>query len=72
VAGHFGETARSVAAELLVAGRVTILATDAHNASHRPPELKPGVRAAAELIGNRRAAELVTRNPWQLAKGHFE
>jgi protein-tyrosine phosphatase len=71
VAGKFGETARSVATELLTEGQVTILATDAHNTSHRPPELKPGVRAAAELIGDQRAAELVTQNPWQLAEVHF-
>lgn len=71
VAGHFGEAARAVAAELLSEGWVTILATDAHNLSHRPPELKPGVRAAAELIGNRQATQLVTENPWRLAEVHF-
>jgi protein-tyrosine phosphatase len=71
VAGQFGETARGIAADLLTEGHVTILATDAHNLTHRPPELKPGVRAAAELIGDQRAAELVTQNPWRLAEVHF-
>lgn len=72
VAGGFGETARSVAAELLTEGHVSILATDAHNTSHRPPQLRAGVQAAAELIGDQQAATLVTHNPWQLAQGHFE
>ncbi len=71
VAGSFGETAQTVAAELLRDGQVTILATDAHNSTHRPPLLRPGVQAAAELIGDQQAAALVTHNPWQLAQVHF-
>lgn len=71
VSGGFGETARSIAEELLLEGCVTILATDAHNTDHRPPQLRPGVKAAAALIGDAPAANLVTRNPWKLAQGHF-
>lgn len=71
VAGHFGETAREVALELLQEDKVTILATDAHNTRHRPPQLKEGVRAAAAVTGEKKAAELVTLNPWTLAQVHF-
>ncbi|GGC06632.1 exopolysaccharide biosynthesis protein [Marinobacterium zhoushanense] len=71
VAGGFGESAQQLAYQLLVDGRVTILATDAHNTEHRPPRLREGVQAAAALIGDKKAAELVTRNPWSIAQGHF-
>ena len=71
VAGHFGETAQDIAIVLLQENTVTIVATDAHNSRHRPPRLKEGVRAAADVIGEKKAAELVTINPWTLAQVHF-
>ncbi len=71
VAGRFGEQARSVAHELLQEGKVTILASDAHNRSHRPPLLREAVHMAAQLIGDKEAAALVTTTPWAIAGGHF-
>ncbi|PSL15778.1 protein-tyrosine phosphatase [Marinobacterium halophilum] len=71
VTGGFGETARALASELLTEGKVTVLASDAHNSTHRPPLLRESVHAAAQLLGERRAAELVTTHPWKLAQVHF-
>lgn len=39
-AGTFGETARRAAQAMLDAGLVHVLATDAHDPSHRPPDLR--------------------------------
>lgn len=71
VAGRFGQSCQEVSEELLKDGKVTILATDAHNVEHRPPCLKEGVKAAAALIGDKAAAQLVTTNPWSIAQVNF-
>lgn len=72
VAGHFGPAAAAVAHDLLVEGRVTVLASDAHNLAYRPPILSEGVRHAARLIGETRAEALVCERPWQIAQVHFQ
>jgi protein-tyrosine phosphatase len=72
VSGDFGSQAQAIAHELLEAGAVTILATDAHNTEHRPPVLRPGVHAAAKIVGNQKAAELVQANPRKIAACHFQ
>ncbi len=61
--GQFGAKARSLAEALLLADRVTLLATDAHNLAYRPPNLSSGVAAAARLIGEAAARRLVEENP---------
>ncbi|GAA0789214.1 tyrosine-protein phosphatase [Marinobacterium sediminicola] len=71
VAGRFGESAQSIAHQLLAEDKVFILATDAHNSSHRPPVLREGLQAAAAIVGDRQAAALVTTNPWSIAEVHF-
>ncbi|KEA64211.1 Manganese-dependent protein-tyrosine phosphatase [Marinobacterium lacunae] len=71
VAGRFGEAAEALAHQLLAEDRVTVLATDAHNVEHRPPILREGVKVAAQLLGDKKAAELVTTNPWSIAQVHF-
>lgn len=71
VAGRFGTQCREVAEELLQSGKVTILATDAHNIEHRPPELREGVEAAAAVVGDKAAAAMVTSTPWSIAQVHF-
>lgn len=72
VAGHFGEQVNSVAIKLLERGWVNILASDAHNVKHRPPELESGRKAAAEIIGPERANDLVWKEPWSFVSGMFE
>jgi len=71
VAGLFGEPALETAQALLEKGCVTILASDAHNAQHRPPQLAHGRDAAAEIVGPEMAEEMVTGRPWGLVEGQF-
>ncbi len=47
VAGRFGIQVQQRAIEMLEANWVTILASDAHNRNHRPPEMESGRRMAA-------------------------
>ena len=70
VEGRFGEHARECAIELLKRGWVTVLASDAHNLEHRPPELEPGRRAAAKIVGEEQSWKLVREAPLSiLGKG---
>ncbi|MNQ69606.1 Tyrosine-protein phosphatase YwqE [compost metagenome] len=71
VAGHFGEAAQDIAHSLLEQGLVTILASDAHNAQHRPPRLTEGMEHAARIVGDTQAERLVKDTPWLIAQSHF-
>ena len=71
VAGLFGEPAFETARILLERGCVTILASDAHNAEHRPPQLDHGRDTAAEIVGMEIAHAMVTTRPAELVKGQF-
>ncbi|MDO6462388.1 hypothetical protein Q4485_16885 [Granulosicoccaceae sp. 1_MG-2023] len=71
VSGSFGHQAYMVAAGLLEQGAVEILASDAHNTRHRPPELFPGMESAADIIGREEALKLVLDNPMRLAWSQF-
>ena len=71
VAGHFGPAAAGIAHELLEQDLVTILASDAHNLQHRPPNLSEGLQHAARLIGDSKAEALVRHTPWAIAQCHF-
>jgi len=70
--GRFGQRAQALAEELVVAGQVTILATDAHNLLHRPPLLREGFEAAARLLGDAAAEQLVAEHPRRLTARLFE
>ena len=63
VEGRFGEQARERALDLLARGWVSVLASDAHNLEHRPPELEPGRKAAAQIIGEAESWKLVRDTP---------
>jgi protein-tyrosine phosphatase len=63
VAGNFGEPSRQRAVQLLERGWVSVLASDAHNLEHRPPELEPGRRAAAAVVGEEASWKLVRDTP---------
>ena len=71
VAGDFGEVSRLTAEQLLKDNFVTILASDAHNLKHRPPELEPGRRAAESIVGESASWDLVKTNPEEIAAIHF-
>lgn len=60
VTGAFGEPAAKCAAQLIDAGAVTVLATDAHNMAHRPPLLREAREAVLARWGEE-AAERLTR-----------
>ena len=69
VTGNFGEPSRQRAVQLLERGWVTILASDAHNLEHRPPELEPGRRAAAMIVGEEESWKLVRDTPLAIVDG---
>ncbi|NNE61333.1 MAG: capsular biosynthesis protein [Woeseia sp.] len=62
-AGRFGDGPHQRAQQLLERGVVFALATDAHNLKGRRPELREGMLAAAEIIGEKAARALVNDNP---------
>ena len=66
VAGHFGLGAHERALEFLERRWATVIATDAHNLEHRPPRLREAFEAAASLIGEPAAEQLVKGNPAKL------
>ncbi len=63
VAGRFGDGPHLRARQLLERGIVFALATDAHNLKGRRPELREGVLAAAEILGQEAAHDLVYKGP---------
>lgn len=71
VAGDFGPGAEKRARQLLENDLVTVLASDAHHLERRPPGLSRGRDAAAAIIGDSRARELVVDNPRRLTASRF-
>ncbi len=71
VAGRFGEGAEQRSIELLEMGVVTIIASDAHNAKYRPPDLEPGRAAAAGIVGEEESWALVQDRPMKIAQSLF-
>lgn len=69
VAGSFGKFARQRAIEMLERGWVTVLASDAHNHKYRPPDLRAGRDAAAAIIGEAAAMDLVLGRPASILHG---
>jgi len=69
VAGNFGEPSKTRAVQLLERGWVKLLASDAHNLEHRPPELEPGRRAAAAIVGEEESWKLVLDTPLSIVDG---
>lgn len=70
--GQFGERSQSVAEQLVVSGKATCIASDAHNTGNRPPCLSKGAHAVEALIGPSAARMLTHENPWRIVQGHFE
>lgn len=71
VCGAFGKSAQKCAHQLLAQGSVTILASDAHHKTRRPPELEPGREAAEAIVGESASWDLVLGNPRAIAECHF-
>jgi len=64
--GIFGDGPLLRARELLEYDVMKVLATDAHNLEARRPLLKEGTAAAAEILGDAAAHDLVHKNPLKI------
>jgi protein-tyrosine phosphatase len=60
IIGAFGEKAQRTALQLLEAGLVTVIATDAHNVAYRPPRLAEA-RALVDTLYGPETADALTR-----------
>ena len=67
--GHFGRAPQRRALELLEFDVFKVLASDAHNLTGRRPVLREGMEAAARVIGEQSAHDLVNRNPRMILRG---
>ncbi len=67
--GHFGRPAAAAAERFLKKGWVHLLASDAHWARERVPQLAAGRDAAARLLGRSEAEALVEANPRAVLAG---
>lgn len=67
--GDFGGTARQVSWQLLDAGLVSLVATDAHDASRRPPRLSDALEEIAEQASPAAARALCLDNPLRVLHG---
>ncbi len=66
VCGDFGRQVQDLALHLLRRGWVTVLASDAHNIQHRPPDMASGRLVVARLLGSESAWALVRDNPMHI------
>jgi protein-tyrosine phosphatase len=69
VAGEFGPLCAMRAKEFLERGWVTILASDAHDTTDRPPRMAPGREAAATIVGEEQARRLTEDTPLRILRG---
>jgi len=72
LSGRFGQDVKQSAIDLLQARHIMVMATDTHNATHRPPDLKSSFEMAAEIIGEKKAYALVHDVPAQLLNLHHD
>jgi protein-tyrosine phosphatase len=63
LAGYFGRRPRYWSERMLDEGCAHILATDAHDATRRPPNLSEGRALAAKRVGDMEAQQLVVARP---------
>ncbi|WP_298393402.1 CpsB/CapC family capsule biosynthesis tyrosine phosphatase [uncultured Azonexus sp.] len=66
IAGRFGEVSQQVAGLILKNGWAHVIATDAHNLQHRPPRLREGFLAAANIVGESAAWQMVSQRPAEI------
>ena len=69
VSGGFGELCAQRAREFLERGWVSVLASDAHDATERPPRMAPGRDAAAKIVGEDEARRLTQGTPLRIVRG---
>jgi protein-tyrosine phosphatase len=71
VAGQFGERCRNTADYILSQGIATVIASDAHNLKHRPPELEHGRRRVEQLLGESASWDMVLVTPAAITAKQF-
>ena len=69
VAGGFGEVCALRAREFLERGWVSVLASDGHDTTDRPPRIAPGRDAAAAIVGAEAARQLTYDTPLRIVRG---
>ncbi len=71
VCGRFGDRAQRTANQLLRSGAQVVIATDAHNCEARPPVLREGMRAAAQVVGEEAAYAMAVTFPQRIVASQF-
>jgi protein-tyrosine phosphatase len=69
VAGEFGPACEARAIEFLERGWVSVMASDAHDVTSRPPRLRPGLAVARRILGAEAAQMLVEGTPRRIVHG---
>jgi protein-tyrosine phosphatase len=69
LSGHFGPIEQRCAWDLLGAGMVYAIASDAHDAFHRPPRLDAAWRRVKQELGELTAKKLLIDNPSAMIQG---
>lgn len=67
--GAHGAAARATAVALLRGNLAHVLASGCHSVTERPPRFAEGVRAAEQIVGQRRAWELSVTTPQAMVLG---
>jgi protein-tyrosine phosphatase len=67
--GRFGRRAKAASEKLIEQGLVAFVASDGHNATHRPPVLAKAYRLIAGRYGGRCAEALFVTNPRAVLNG---
>jgi len=67
--GTFGQAARNAAWKWLDAGAVSLVATDAHNTTDRPPQMRQAIEAISGRMGYLSAQRICLQNPARLIEG---
>lgn len=69
IIGEFGKPAQACARKLIERGWATVVATDAHNLRHRPPNLDRAYEALVELGGDALARQFTIDMPEKIVGG---
>jgi protein-tyrosine phosphatase len=70
ILGQFGKPAQECAQKLIDRGWATVVATDAHNLRHRPPNLDLAYKTLSEMRGEAFARQLTIDMPAKIISGN--
>jgi len=71
IEGEWGESAQTIALQMLKDGLVSYVASDAHSVKRRPPILSQAKNTVAQLLCEEQATKLFVTNPLQLTECLF-